>query len=165
VTVEVTRTGDGLRLDRLDLFFVELLRKAPAATQPGQAQAARDRLYPLPTRDTRASTANEEWRTYVHPELHKHFASAAELVTQDLETFEQTPGTLDSWAFQIPADHFDQWLNVLNQARLSLAARFNFEESDMNRPGPRAIESVRDLALFQIHFYGFLQECLLQDLT
>ena len=28
MTVEVTRTGDGLRLARLDLFFVELLRQS-----------------------------------------------------------------------------------------------------------------------------------------
>jgi hypothetical protein len=24
---------------------------------------------------------------------------------------------------------------------------------------------VRDMSLFQVHFYGFLQECLLQDLA
>jgi hypothetical protein len=35
----------------------------------------------------------------------------------------------------------------------------------MNQNGPQTIETVRDLSLFQVHFYGFLQECLLQDLA
>jgi len=54
---------------------------------------------------------------------------------------------------------------VLNQARLALAARFDFKEAEMSQNGPRNIETVRDLSLFQVHFYGFLQECLLQDMA
>ncbi len=161
MTVEVTRTGDGLRLARLDLFFVELLRQIPVSAEPGDSEAARDRIYPAGTGDP---GSNDEWRELVHPELKKLFASASELVRDDLEDFEQLDETQDNYAFEIPADHFEQWLNVLNQARLSLAARFGFEEKDMNQSGPRTIETVRDLSLFQVHFYGFLQECLLQDL-
>ena len=33
----------------------------------------------------------------------------------------------------------------------------------MDQRGPRNLETVRELSLFQIHFYGFLQECLLQE--
>jgi hypothetical protein len=179
-TVEVTRTGDGLRLTHLDLFFVELLRQVPVSADPADSQAARSRLYPplcsgnspgaknpAASQDPAgAGEANEEWRTYVHPELQSLFTTSADIVREDLETFEQETGSEanDDWVFEIPADHFDQWLNVLNQARLSLAARFGFEEKEMNQSGPRAIETVRDLSLFQIHFYGFLQECILQDL-
>jgi hypothetical protein len=162
VTVEVTRTGEGLRLARLDLFFVELLRQIPVSADPGDSEAARERLYPVATTDKRA---NEDWRAYVHPELKEFFTSASQTVRGDLETFEQLDETTDNWAFEIPAMHFDQWLNVLNQARLSLAARFEFQEKEMNENGPRTIETVRDLSLFQVHFYGFLQECLLQDLA
>jgi hypothetical protein len=86
-------------------------------------------------------------------------------VRDDLEAFEQLDDSQENWAFEIPAEHFDQWLNVLNQARLALAARFDFHEEEMNQNGPRTIETVRDLSLFQVHFYGFLQECLLQDLA
>ena len=163
MTVEVSRTDEGLRVSRLDLFFVELLRQIPVSAEPGDSDAARQRLYPGPS--STDAHANEEWRTYIHPDLKELFASASEIVREDLEDFEQLDETNENWTFQIPADHFDQWLNVLNQARLSLAARFDFKENEMNQSGPQAIETVRDLSLFQIHFYGFLQECLLQDLA
>ena len=161
MTVEVTRTGDGLRLSRLDLFFVELLRQIPVSAEPGDSDAARERLYPAVTADARS---NEDWRAYVHPELKELFTTSADTVRTDLEHFDQVDDTTENYAFEIPADHFDPWLNVLNQARLSLAARFEFEEEEMSQNGPRTIETVRDLSLFQVHFYGFLQECLLQDL-
>jgi hypothetical protein len=162
VTVEVKRTGDGLRLARLDLFFVELLRQIPVSADPGDSDAARDRLYPAATTDAKS---NEDWRAYVHPELKEFFTTGSQTVREDLENFEQLDESGDNWAFEIPAEHFDQWLNVLNQARLSLAARFEFLEKEMGQNGPRTIETVRDLSLFQVHFYGFLQECLLQDLA
>jgi hypothetical protein len=165
VTVEVTRTGDGLRLSRLDLFFVELLRQIPVSADPGDNAAARERIYPVASSDSKEDVANEEWRLYVHPELKELFSSASDTVREDLEDFEQLDESNESYAFEIPALHFDQWLNVLNQARLALAARFEFQEEEMNQSGPRTIETVRDLSLFQVHFYGFLQECLLQDLT
>jgi hypothetical protein len=160
VTVEVTRTIEGLRLARLDLFFVELLRQIPASADPGDNEAARERLYPLATND---GEANEDWREYVHPDLEEFFETAGQLVKEDLETFEELDEETDNWAFEIPAEHFDQWLNVLNQARLALAAKFEFQEKEMSQNGPRSIEDLRDLGLFQVHFYGFLQECLLQD--
>jgi len=165
MTVEVTRSGDGLRLVRLDLFFVELLRQIPVSADPGDSDAARERIYPAASNDPGEAQANNEWRDYVHPELKELFTTSSQTVRDDLETFEQLDETQDNWAFKIPAAHFDQWLNVLNQARLSLAARFDFQEKEMSQNGPRAIETVRDLSLFQVHFYGFLQECLLQDLA
>ena len=165
MTVEVTRTADGLRLARLDLFFVELLRQIPLSADPRDCDAARDRIYPVASNDPEAAEANEEWRTYVHPELKELFTTATDAVREDLEDFEQLDESQENWAFEIPALHFDQWLNVLNQARLALAARFEFQESEMSQNGPQTIETVRDLSLFQVHFYGFLQECLLQDLA
>ena len=165
MTVEVTRTTEGLRLVRLDLFFVELLRQIPVSADPGDSDTARERIYPAVTTDPREADANEDWHAYVHPELKELFTTSSQTVREDLEAFEQLDETNDNWAFQIPAAHFDQWLNVLNQARLALAARFEFQEEEMSQNGPGAIETVRDLSLFQVHFYGFLQECLLQDLA
>jgi formate dehydrogenase maturation protein FdhE len=163
MTVEVTRSADGLRLARLDLFFMELLRQIPVSADPADSETARERLYPLATKND--AKTNEDWRTYIHPELKEFFQSASDVVREDLETFEQLDDSHENWAFEIPADHFDQWLNVLNQARLALAARFEFDEKEMGQNGPGTIETVRDLSLFQVHFYGFLQECLLQDLA
>jgi hypothetical protein len=140
------------------------MRQIPVSADPGDSDSARERLYPLISDDPRAAGANEEWRSYVHPELQRLFATASQSVRDDLEKFEQLDETQENWAFEIPADHFETWLNVLNQARLALAARFEFEEKDMSQSGPTTIETVRDLSLFQVHFYGFLQECLLQDM-
>ncbi len=160
MTVEVSRTEEGLRLSRLDLFFVELLRQIPVSADPGDSDAARHRLFPDGSSDPQS---NEDWRAYVHPELKELFTTSSETVRDDLENFEQLDDTNENWVFEIPAVHFDQWLNALNQARLALAARFDFAEKEMSQSGPRTIETVRDLSLFQVHFYGFLQECLLQD--
>ena len=161
MTVEVTRTEDGLRLARLDLFFVELLRQIPVSADPADSDAARDRLYPTATNDAQS---NEDWRAYVHPDLKDLFSAASDVVRDDLEVFEQLDEKQKTWAFEIPEPHFDQWLNALNQARLALSARFDFEEKEMSQNGPNTIETARDLSLFQVHFYGFLQECLLQDI-
>ena len=86
MTVEVTRTDDGLRLARLDLFFVELLRQIPVSADPADSDAARERIYPVATTDPEA---NEDWRAYVHPELKEFFTTSSQTVREDLETFEQ----------------------------------------------------------------------------
>ena len=164
MTVEVSRTDTGLRLGRLDLFFVELLRQIPVSADPGDSDAARDRIYPRVLDDPDAGPANDDWRAYVHPDLKDLFSAASDVVRDDLEVFEQLDEKQKTWAFEIPEPHFDQWLNALNQARLALSARFDFEEKEMSQNGPNTIETARDLSLFQVHFYGFLQECLLQDI-
>jgi hypothetical protein len=103
VTVEVTRTADGLRLARLDLFFVELLRQIPLSADPHDCDAARDRIYPVASNDPGEAQANEEWRTYVHPELKELFTTSTEAVRGDLEDFEQLDESQDNWAFEIPS--------------------------------------------------------------
>lgn len=155
----MTRSGEGLRFAGLDIFFVELLRQIPISADPGDCAPARDRLYPGVGGDP---AANEEWREYVQPGLEHLFKTAAQTVRDDLEKFEHKGEAHENWALEIPAAHFEPWLNVLNQARLSLAARFEFTEAEMDRHSPRNLETIRELSLFQVHFYGFLQECLLQ---
>lgn len=145
----------------LDIFFVELLRQVPISADPGDCAPARARLYPPISSD---EAANEEWREYVRPELEHLFKTAAEIVRSDLEKLEHKGQLHENWTLEIPAAHFEPWLNVLNQARLALAARFEFTEREMDQRGPRNLETVRALSLFQVHFYGFLQECLLQEM-
>ena len=57
-----------------------------------------------------------------------------------------------------------QWLNALNQARLVIAAKNNFTENELNDHFRSPIGSRRDLSLFQVNFYGFLQEFILREL-
>ena len=65
---------------------------------------------------------------------------------------------------RIPAKHADAWLNALNQARLVIAAKNNFTESELSDHFRSPIGSRRDLSLFQVNFYGFLQEFILREL-
>src|SRR5437773_1973033 len=65
---------------------------------------------------------------------------------------------------QIPSKHSDAWLRALNQARLIIVAKDNFTENELNDHFRSPIGSRRDLSLFQVNFYGFLQEFILREL-
>jgi len=168
--VEITRTDDGdLLLLHLDLFLVELLRQIPLNADPGDSDAARERLFSVPTSSD--PKANDDWKNYVHPGMRQLFETATETVKRDLETFEQMdeqqldePSARAHCTLRIPAGHFENWLNALNQARLALAARHAFTDSDLDTDEPLSLIDQRGLSLFQIHFYGFLQECLIREL-
>jgi hypothetical protein len=101
---------------------------------------------------------------YVEPELRRLFQSATETVAADLEQLNGNEKSLANRALRIPAKHADAWLNALNQARLVIAAKNNFTESELGDHFRSPIGSRRDLSLFQINFYGFLQEFMLRDL-
>jgi hypothetical protein len=68
----------------------------------------------------------------------------------------------DGDSVRLPVRHLDAWIHALNQARLALAARHEFTDQELEREtpvegGPRAA------VLFQMHFYGLLQEFLLRQ--
>jgi formate dehydrogenase maturation protein FdhE len=160
--VKIISSDDGLVLSRLDIFLLELLRQIPVSADPADDEAARKRLFSQPSQDAKTS---REWEKYVHPELAHIFQSANETVKQDLDGVEEKlKGEAAEYSVRIPAKHFDSWLNSLNQARLALAARNHFAESDLEQDGLTSLATVRDLSLFQIHFYGFLQECIVREI-
>jgi len=160
--VKIISSDDGLVLSRLDLFLLELLRQIPVSAEPAGDDAARKRLFSQPSQDAKT---NREWESYVHPGLAHIFQSANETVKQDLASLEEEPkASAVEYSVRIPAKHFDSWLNSLNQARLALAARNHFTESDLEQDGLTSLATVRDLSLFQIHFYGFLQECIVREI-
>lgn len=145
------------------MFLLELLRQIPVSADPGDSESAQARLFSKPSND---ADINGDWESYVHPELAHVFASANETVTRDIATAEEaeTDGEKE-YALRIPAAHFDAWLSSLNQARLALAARHGFTEADLDHDNLASVSTARELSLFQIHFYGFLQECILRELT
>jgi hypothetical protein len=63
---------------------------------------------------------------------------------------------------EIPSNHMDAWLNTLNQSRLAIAEENGFGEKDLSEEIVPDASNPRTLALFQISFYGFLQECLVK---
>ena len=136
--MEICRRKSAIEISELDPFLAELLRQIPAS-------------------------ANPEWKMYVEPELRRLFQSATETVADDLEQLNGDEKTFANRTLRIPAKHSDAWLSALNQARLVIAAKNNFTENELNDHFRSPIGSRRDLSLFQVNFYGFLQEFILRE--
>jgi hypothetical protein len=100
----------------------------------------------------------------VEPELRRLFQTATETVAVDLQQLNGSTKPFANCTLRIPTDNADAWLNALNQARLVIAAKYNFDESELCDHYRSPIGSRRDLGLFQVNFYGFLQEFILHEL-
>ena len=161
--MEIHRRNAHIEISELDPFLVELLRQIPASADPGGAAAAEQRLFSSPT--TNESEMCAEWKTYVEPELRCLFQAATQTVAQDLQQLNGNEKLLANRTLRIPSKHADAWLSALNQARLVIAAKNNFTESELNDHCRSPIGSRRDLSLFQVNFYGFLQEFILRELA
>lgn len=144
-------------LEEIDGFISDLLRKIPANADPSGSDAALARLFPSPTNGEEPGI-DTDWRELIEPELRELFLDATGIVQDDLKNLTPNSSTL-----RIPVKHLDGWIHALNQARLSLAARHEFSDKELEREIP--LEGTeRAFALFQIHFYGLLQEFFLRQL-
>jgi hypothetical protein len=161
--MEFCRRKDGLEISELDPFLAELLRQIPASTSVDNSPAAAARIFSPPANPAEKNICSE-WKTYVEPELKRLFRSAIETVAADLEQLSGNEKTFANRKLFIPAEHADAWLNTLNQARLAIAARNSFTDGELGDNYRSPIGSRRDLSLFQVNFYGFLQEFILRDL-
>ena len=101
---------------------------------------------------------------YVEPELRRLFQTATQTVAADLEQLNGNEKAFANRVLRIPSKHADAWLSALNQARLVIAAKNNFTENELHDHFRSPIGSRRDLSLFQVNFYGFLQEFILREL-
>ncbi len=138
-------------------FILQIVPSASATDDP----AIQHRLFCQPT-GGREPEFERDWKEYVEPDLQNIFKSAQEIVEGDLKKF--VPADSDESAtLRIPVKNLEAWIHTLNQARLAISARNDFTEEDMERPVSLAGDA-RGLALFQVHFYGFVQECFLQQL-
>jgi hypothetical protein len=163
--MDICREKDALQVSDLDPFLAELLRQIPASTNPEGVPAAEQRIFSAPVADPKQKKVCDEWKTYVQPELRRLFQSSTEIVTSDLAQLNGNEKSLRNCTLRIPLEHADAWLNTLNQARLVIAAKYNFTESELNDHYHSPVGSRRDLGLFQVNFYGFLQEFILRELS
>ncbi|HEY5893979.1 MAG TPA: hypothetical protein VIT91_12180 [Chthoniobacterales bacterium] len=171
--MQFRKNGDTLlEFIALDPFLAELIKQIPSATDPRGETSASSRLYSSPI-DSAASPGaaseglKKDWEEYVVPELKLQFASSVAQVQHDIQEYLcEAEGDDDDFPYrlQIPMDHVDAWLSALNQARLVLAARFAFTEEELSRPFQSKLTSLRDLALYQISIYAFLQELIISGL-
>jgi hypothetical protein len=161
--MEICRQGDALEISDLDPFLAELLRQIPASANPEGSAAAEQRLFSSPS-DSKEKDICKEWKMYVEPELRRLFRSATETVAADLVQLNGKERSATNSILRIPTAHADAWLNALNQARLAITAKYNFSDGELNDHYRSPIGSRRDLSLFQVNFYGFLQEFILREL-
>ena len=161
--MEIRRQDDVLELSELDPFLAELLRQIPESANARGISAAEQRLFSPPAAETEQEIRNE-WKLYVEPELRSLFRSATETVIEDLKPLNGSSKPFANCTLRIPLENADAWLNALNQARLVIASKYGFTEAELSDHYRSPIGSRRDLSLFQVNFYGFLQEFILQEL-
>ncbi len=161
--MEIRRQGDALVVADLDPFLAELLRQIPESTQTEGSPEAEKRLFTEPA-DTSEEELRKEWKLYVQPELRSIFETATETVATDLAQLDSTAKPFANCTLRIPAAHAEAWLSALNQARLVIAAKYAFTDGELCDHYRSPIGSRRDLGLFQVNFYGFLQEFILQEM-
>jgi len=161
--MEVVRNNGTLEISEIDPFLAELLRQIPTSANPEAVPAAEQRLFSAPAApDEKEFCA--EWKVYVEPELRRLFQSATETVASDLKQLAEQDKPFANGSLRIPQEHSDAWLNALNQARLAIAAKYAFSEAELCDYYRSPIGSRRDLSLFQVNFYGFLQEFILREM-
>lgn len=154
--MKLTATDEGaLDLDEIPPFLFELL-EAIAQRAGSQDPRVENRFYPPPAED---ELLQEDWKSLVQPGLQETFLSAREIVVSDLRRVSESEV---GCRVRIPSNHMDAWLNALNQARLAIAEENRFGENDLSEDIVPDSSDPRSLALFQISFYGFLQECLVK---
>lgn len=161
--MEIRREGDCIEISELDPFLAELLRQVPESTNTEGVEGAQQRLFSSPAPASEREMC-AEWKLYVEPELRRLFQTATQTVALDLQQLNGSSKPFANCTLRIPARNSDAWLNTLNQARLVIAAKYNFSEADLCDHYRPPTESRRDLGLFQVNFYGFLQEFILQEL-
>ncbi|MEI6279415.1 MAG: DUF2017 family protein [Verrucomicrobiae bacterium] len=154
--MKLQAADDGaMLLEEIPPFLFRLLGEIPgrASSKHPRVEA---RFFPEPGSDQELI---EDWKTLVEPELHVLFQSARETVRADLRGASASKG---GFSMRIPKPHGDAWLGALNQARLAIAEESGFDEKDMAAEVVPDPEDPRAMTLFQIGFYGFLQECLVR---
>ncbi len=152
-------------------FELALLRDVPLAARPDGDGQARRRLYPgLFQRGRVDEEAERDWSELVHPSLQSLFESSLQRVQDDLDracpsdTREHGEPLYD---IRVPVAHAEAWLSGLNQARLSLAERFDlYDEADEPRPLPEppqtAAQQMQWRAALQAELYGYVMEWILE---
>jgi Domain of unknown function (DUF2017) len=151
-----------IEFSRIEQIEAELLKQVPPCCEMDEGSGAESRIFPPPA-DAAEAELLRDWEEYVRPELRHLFRSAKETVEADLDLLKMKVGRLGR--FVVPLEHGESWLNALNQARLILAAKFEFSESELSAFDLPRTFSQRELVLQQINFYAAIQERIIEILN
>lgn len=99
------------------------------------------------------SAVFEDWTEFVTPELKDQFDRQLVLVAEDLAAMR--PGQ----PLFIGKDRVESWYGALNQARLALQDTYSFDGESIESMSPEKAS-----ARIRYHFYGMIQELLLEIL-
>jgi hypothetical protein len=151
-----------IEFSRIERIEEELLRQVPACCELDEGSNAESRIFPAPA-DANEQDLLQDWKEFVRPELRHLFRSAKETVEADLGLLKMKIGHLGR--FLVPLEHAEPWLNALNQARLILAAKFEFSERELSAFDLPRTFTQRELVLHQINFYAAIQERIIEILN
>ena len=116
------------------------------------------RLLPSPGGD---EELRHDWGDFVQPELRRHFDAERATVQADILAMKRGPGKTALWSLEIPPEHGDAWLTTLNALRLAIASEYCFTEAELSEKGASDFSTERNVALVQVNFFAFIQECLI----
>ena len=101
----------------------------------------------------------------MQPELRRHFDAERAVVVGDLERMVSPKEKDEEGAtLEIPLAHAEAWLTTLNALRLALVGEHRFTEADLSNESLPDLSDARGIALMQVNFYAFIQECLVRRL-
>lgn len=149
-----TNEDGSVLLGGLDDFLVSLIRDLPQVGSP--EPKSESRLFPSLT-EGRQPEADADWAEFVRPDLEAHFQMNRDRVEEDCQKI--SPEGQRSFKLEIPQESAPAWIHAINQARLSLAAKYHFSDEQLEEG--TGGEGPERLAMFQMQFYGMLQEWLL----
>ena len=157
---ELSKSGDPL-FSKIHPLLAAMLQAA--ALDPWERYPEGSaRLLPSPGEDEELC---HDWQDFVQPELRRHFASERTLVAGDILGLKQGKGKESLWSLEIPREHCDAWLTTLNALRLALVTEHGFRESELADKENTDFSSERGMALMQVNFFAFIQECLIQAMS
>lgn len=153
-----------LRLKAIPSPLGALIAAIPSAAECEEGDAAASRIYPLPS-EAIDEQLHDDWKAYVVPEMEHLFRGSREIVQKDLENLHEHGDEERLVDITFPRIHAEAWLHCLNQARLVLAAKINYQEGDGANFHLTSPPADRQMKVFQIEFYAFLQEWLLDSIA
>ena len=154
MNIGILENGE-LRIDQIDEFAAMLFRELPGIASSG-GELADERIYQTPT-GGKDEELDSDWRDMVEPELRELFASALDLVVEDMAGLASDEES--GLHLTIPSSHSEAWLHTLNRARLVLGTEWDVTEDDMDSGySVTTGDPERTMAILKIDFYGMLLE-------
>ena len=117
------------------------------------------RLLPSPGDDEELCV---DWEDIVQPELRRHFDLERSVVAEDLTRLKSGKGKNPGWSLEIESTHGNAWLTTLNAHRLALVDEYSITEQELAEKSEPDFSNERGLALMQVNFFAFVQECLIR---